>query len=86
MSPWKQAWLVAAWEFRRYFKWRDQFLGLLLFLALSGLSYGVGKLASGGRRSMTVAVSDISLSAPEGSRLTFVPAPADSTERARLLR
>ena len=86
MTHWKQVRLVAAWEFRRYFKWRDQFIGLLVFLGLGALSYGVGKLATGGRREMTVATSGFALSAtPPATRLRFVPAPADSAERTRQL-
>lgn len=85
MSHWKTVRIVAAWEFRRYFKWKDQFLGLFIFVALGALSYGVGKLATGGRRAMTVAVSGVELDASAGGRLRFVAAPADGAERARLL-
>jgi len=85
MSHWKQVRLVAAWEFARYFKWRDQVLGLLLFVGLSALAWGVGKFASGGRRAMTVATSGIELTPRPGSRLRFVEAPADSAGQATLL-
>jgi ABC-2 type transport system permease protein len=85
MSHWKQAWLVANWEFSRYFKWKDQFLGLLLFVVLSALAWGAGKLASGGRRAMTVATAGIELTSAPGSRLRFVDAPTDSAPRAELL-
>lgn len=85
MSHWKQAWLVAGWEFQRYFKWKDQFLGLFIFVVLGALSYGVGKLARGGQRSMTVAISGVELAVPPESRLRFVPAPADPDDRALML-
>jgi ABC-2 type transport system permease protein len=84
VTHWARVKLVAGWEFRRYFKWRDQALGLLLFLGLAALSYGVGKLAAG-RRSATIAVSGFEVVPPAGSRLRFVPPPADSAERAEQL-
>jgi ABC-2 type transport system permease protein len=84
VTHWARVKLVAGWEFRRYFKWRDQALGLLLFLGLAALSYGVGKLAAG-RRSATIAVSGFEVAPPAGSRLRFVPPPADSAERAEQL-
>jgi ABC-2 type transport system permease protein len=77
MSPLRQALLVAQWEFRRYFKWRDQILGLVVFLALAGLGYAGGRLANAGERPLTVAVDGIDVAALEaargGGRLTFVP-------------
>jgi ABC-2 type transport system permease protein len=85
MSHWKLTRLVAAWEFRRYFKWKDQLIGFMIFLAIGALSYGVGKLATGGRRAMTIATSGFELSAPVGSRLKFTPAPSDTAERSRQL-
>ena len=85
MTHWKQVRLVAAWEFRRYFKWKDQLIGFLIFLGVGALSYGVGKLATGGRRSLTIATTGFEVNAPAGSRLTFAPAPDDSAERARQL-
>jgi ABC-2 type transport system permease protein len=57
----------------------------VIFLSMGALSYGVGKLATGGRRAMTVATSGFELSAPPGSRLKFTPAPTDTAERTRQL-
>jgi ABC-2 type transport system permease protein len=85
MTRWKQVRLVAGWEFRRYFKWKDQFVGLLIFLGLGAVSYGVGKLATGSRREMIIATSGFELTAPPGARLSYVPAPSDSAERVRQL-
>jgi ABC-2 type transport system permease protein len=85
MTRWKQVRLVARWEFRRYFKWKDQFIGLLIFLGLGAVSYGVGKLATGSRREMIIATSGFELTAPPGARLSYVPAPSDSAERVRQL-
>jgi ABC-2 type transport system permease protein len=85
MTHWQQARLVASWEFRRYFKWKDQLYGLLIFLGLALLSYGVGRVTAGNRRAVTIATSGFAVDAPTTSRLTFVPAPDDSAERARQL-
>ena len=85
MTHWKHVRLVASWEFRRYFKWKDQIIGFLIFLGIGALSYGVGKLATGGRRAMTIATSGFELSAPSGSRLKFTSAPTDTAERTRRL-
>ena len=85
MSHWKQVWLVAAWEFRRYFKWKDQLIGFLIMIGLGALSWGVGRLASGGQRSMTLAVFAFELTPPPESRLRVVRAPDDSAARAAML-
>lgn len=85
MSHWRQVRLVAGWEFRRYFKWKDQLIGFMIFLGVGALSYGVGKLATGGRRAMTIATAGFEMSAPAGSRLKFTPAPEDTAERTRQL-
>ena len=85
MSHWRQVRLVAGWEFRRYFKWKDQLIGFMIFLGIGALSYGVGKLATGGRRTMTIATAGFEMSAPAGSRLKFTPAPQDTAERRRQL-
>jgi ABC-2 type transport system permease protein len=85
MTHWKQVWLVAAWEFRRYFKWKDQVIGFLIFIGLGALSWGVGRLASGGKRSMTLAVFAFELTPPAGSRLRVVRAPDDGEARTAML-
>jgi ABC-2 type transport system permease protein len=85
MTHWQQARLVASWEFRRYFKWKDQLYGLLIFLGIAALSWGVGRLSTGSRRPVTVAVSGFSVSEARVGRLQFVPAPEDSTVRVRQL-
>lgn len=79
MGPFRQAWLVAGWEFRRYFKWRDQVLGLVVFLVIGAAAYVGGTLASGPGRTRTVAVEGMdpaSLSASEDLR--FVAAPREA--------
>jgi ABC-2 type transport system permease protein len=88
MTHARHALLVAGWEFRRYFKWRDQVLGLLVFLVLAGAGYLAGRVATAGGRTMTVAVAGIdgpsidALSA--GTRLRFVPAPEEAHRPAAL--
>ena len=49
MTRWRQVITIARWEFNRFVKWRQQFIGVLLMLGLSGLVSGVSKLASGSR-------------------------------------
>ena len=85
MSQLRQALLVAEWEFRRYFKWKDQILGLLIFLALGAVGYAASRLATGGRDPVTVATAGVDLETPAGGRVRLVPAPADSGARAELL-
>lgn len=83
MSHLHQALLIAGWEFRRYFKWRDQVLGLVVFLVLGGAGYLGGKLATSSGRTMTVAVEGMdAASLPATDRLRFVPAP-DAAARAQ---
>ena len=86
MSHVRHMWLVAAWEFRRYFKWKDQFLGLLIFVVLGGIGWAVGQFATGDRRVSTIAVSGFALASPAEAGVRLVPAPADSAARVALLR
>lgn len=89
MTAHRQALIVAAWEFRRYFKWRDQILGFVIFLVISGLGFAGGKIVSARDRTLTVGVEGIAprILAPlaAGGRLRFVEAPPEP-ERAKLLR
>jgi len=81
-----QAWLVAEWEFRRYFKWKDQVLGLLFFMVLSGLGYGASRLVAGQRRPMAVLALGVELAAPVDGRVQVHRAPADTSTHRALLR
>lgn len=85
MNQAKQALLVAGWEFRRYFKWKDQALGLLVFIVLGAAGYAASRVVAGERRPMTVATSGVDLRAPADGRVLVVPAPTDSAARAALL-
>ncbi len=88
MSHLRQTWLVAGWEFGRYFKWRDQALGLLFFLVLGAITYGAGRLATSGGRVMTVGVDGIDTATiaalNSGGRLVLVPAPAEPQRTGEL--
>lgn len=53
MTRWHQVATIAQWEFTRFVKWRQQFIGVGLMLGLSTLVSGVSKLASGSRSSQT---------------------------------
>jgi ABC-2 type transport system permease protein len=86
MSHWYFVRLVTAWEFRRYFKWKDQFLGLLIFLVISGIAYTTSRVAAQEGRPVTLATDGIEMSAPKGGRISLVAAPAESAARATALR
>jgi ABC-2 type transport system permease protein len=38
-------WIVAKWEFFRFFKWRDQLIGIVVMLATSAIAFGAVKFA-----------------------------------------
>lgn len=73
----RQAATVADWEFRRYFKWKDQAIGLAFFLVIGVVWAGVGLVAGAKGRTMTVALTGVELTAPTDGRLRFVPATGD---------
>jgi len=79
MTQARHTWTVAGWEFRRYFKWKDQILGLVVFLAISGLALGAGLVVRSRGSTVRVAVSDVELAPLPDGRLRFEAAtPADS--------
>jgi ABC-2 type transport system permease protein len=84
----RQALLVAGWEFNRYFKWRDQILGLVFFLVISGLGFGAGLLARSDGREVTVGVERMDPATLEAlstdARLRFVAAPDAAARTASL--
>jgi ABC-2 type transport system permease protein len=90
MTPMRHALLVAGWEFRRYFKWRDQVIGFVVSLAIAAAAYAAGRVAtSSGGRTMTVGIDGVepavlsALLAPD-ARLRIVPAPAAPLREAAL--
>lgn len=57
MSRWQQVRTVAAWEFRRFVKWKQQFIGIGIMVALGLAGGGAGRIAANARaRAVTVAV------------------------------
>ena len=78
--------IVAGWEFRRYFKWKDQIIGLIVFLGIGAIWYGASRLMQGRGSSVTVAVVDMQLNAPPDSRLQLVPAADTDSARREGLR
>jgi ABC-2 type transport system permease protein len=78
--------VVASWEFRRYFRWKDQLLGFGLFLLIGSVWAGAAMVAGARGRTITVAVDGLELTAPPEERIRFVPAPPDSASRAEALR
>ncbi len=49
MTPTRHVATIARWEFNRFVKWRQQFIGVAVMLVLGGLGTGVSKLVSGAR-------------------------------------
>lgn len=86
MSHTRQALVVAGWEFRRYFRWKDQLMGLGLFLLIGFVWVGAAMVAGARGKVITVALDGVELTAPPEGRIRFVPAPADAAERAEALR
>lgn len=75
---------VAKWEFFRFFKWRDQLIGLVSLLATSVLGFAAVKFA---RSSNDVVLEVVGLSEPlklsDGSRIKLNPA-SESIDLLRL--
>lgn len=85
MSHVRRVLTVAGWEFRRYFKWKDQVIGLLFFLAIGGVWAGAATIAGAKGRPMTVALLGIDLTAPAEGRLRLIPAAVDEAARLEAL-
>ena len=49
MSAWRSAWLVAKWEFRRFVKWKQQLIGLIVTTVMMLAVFGVQETARGTR-------------------------------------
>jgi ABC-2 type transport system permease protein len=73
-------WIVAKWEFFRFFKWRDQLIGVLSLLVTSAIGFGVVKFA---RSSNDVELAMVgfseTLNLPQDSKLS-IKASAESLE------
>lgn len=81
MNP--SIWTVARWEFYRFFKWRDQLIGIVSLLVSSVLGFGVVKFASSSKAVELVVVgSNQPLELPEKSKIQLRP----TTETLEQLR
>ena len=68
----QSAWTVAQWEFFRFFKWRDQLIGVLTMLVTSVIGFGVVKFATSSNDiELAVVGSSESLQVPEGSQISL---------------
>lgn len=81
MNP--SIWTVARWEFFRFFKWRDQLIGIVSLLVSSVLGFGVVKFASSSKAiELAVVGSNQPLELPEKSKIQLRP----TTETLEQLR
>ncbi len=76
--------MVAGWEFRRYFKWKDQLISLLFFLVLGAGWLGVAALIARNRGPVTIALDGVALPAPDSGRIRFVTALPPAERRTAL--
>ena len=86
MSHVRHVSVVAQWEFARFFSWKDQAVGLALFLLVSAVWAGAALVAGSRGSTVTIALADIDVQAPAGGRFRFVPAAPDDAARAAALR
>ena len=71
-SSFRMSCIVARWEFCRYFKLKDQLVGLIALLIGAGLGFGGVRLASSaGRVELAVIGTSSDFALPEDSRLTL---------------
>jgi ABC-2 type transport system permease protein len=81
MNP--SIWTVARWEFFRFFKWRDQLIGIVSLLVSSALGFGAVKFASSSNAvELAVVGSNQPLMLPEKSKIR-VQASTDTFETLR---
>lgn len=86
MSHVRDVTTVAAWEFRRYFKWKDQIVTLLFFVLVSGLGFGAAIVGGAKGRIVTVALSGFEMQPPRDGRIRFVPAAGSEAARLAALQ
>ena len=86
MSHTRDVCIVSQWEFWRFFKWRDQFVSLALFLLVSAVWAGVALVAGAAGRTVTIALAEVELQPPAGVRFQFVPAAPDDPRGTDALR
>ncbi len=86
MSDARHVWIVSQWEFRRFFKWKDQLVSLALFLLVSLVWAGAAFVAGAGGSAVTVALAGVDIQAPAGGRLRFEAAAPDEGARMAALQ
>lgn len=78
---------IARWEFNRFVKWRQQFIGVAVMLVLGGLGSGVSKLVAGARPSQVdvavVGADALGFALPAVEGVTWRPAHFASADEAR---
>jgi ABC-2 type transport system permease protein len=87
MNRYRAVYEIAAWEFRRWFKLKDQFMALAVTCAIGLLVWG-GKawLDRSEREPVTIGVVNIGqlpFTSPAEGRLVFRPVPPDSEQAMR---
>ncbi len=82
----RSAVIVARWEFRRYFKWKDQLLGLVFFMVLGAVWAGAAAVATAKRSTVTIALEGVDLVTPPDGPLRFVRAASDTQVRREALQ
>ena len=76
MNHWASAWVVAKWEFARYFKLKSEIISILLWVAISGMLWGGQALISRFQESDTpqlILIDAVGLTLPTSSALTLEP-------------
>ncbi len=86
MTHLAQVRLVAGWEFRRYFKWKDQLIGMAFFLLVSLAFGGAGMLVGAKARTVTLSVAGVTLDTAVDGRFRLVPASPDPASDLAALR
>lgn len=86
MTHLAQVRLVAGWEFRRYFKWKDQLIGMAFFLVVSLAFGGAGMLVGAQAKTVTLAMAGVALDAAVDGRFRLVPPSPDPASDLMALR
>lgn len=86
MTHWRQVATIARWEFGRFIKWRQQFIGILVMLGVGGISAVVGKWVGASRtKQVTVAVigaDQLGFPLPDVAGVTWAPGRYSTRELA----
>lgn len=86
MNDARHVWIVSQWEFRRFFKWKDQVVSLALFLLVSVVWAGAAFVAGAGGSTVTIALAGVDIQMPAGGRFRFEPAGPDEGTRMTALQ